>query len=67
MQWHILANIAIVLILILIVINRTTNQKRENLSACPAGCVATNPDPCPYGYKLNPTTNQCAPQPNIPK
>jgi len=53
------------LVLILIIIRRS--ERTEKLAACPAGCVTTNPDPCPYGYKLNATTNQCAPAPNTPK
>jgi hypothetical protein len=66
MHWKSLAGVALVLLLILVII-RMKSERTENLSACPAGCVTTNPDPCPYGYKLSATTNQCAPQANIPK
>jgi hypothetical protein len=65
MMSNILMGVILALFVIIVVLLR--GRKTEKLTACPAGCVSTNPDPCPYGYKLNPTTNQCAPQPNIPK
>jgi hypothetical protein len=57
----------ILALLIVITVLVVRGRKTENLSACPAGCVSTNPDPCPFGYKIHPTTLICAPASTIPK
>jgi hypothetical protein len=62
---NVLMGVILVLFVVIVVLLR--GRKTENLSACPAGCVSTNPDPCPVGYKIHPTTFRCAPASTIPK
>ena len=40
-------------------------KKTENLTTCPAGCIPVDPNPCPAGYKINATTNMCAPAASV--
>ena len=62
---NILTGVILALLVIILVLVR--DRKTENLTACPAGCVSTNPDPCPDGYKIHPTRFICAPASTIPK
>ena len=59
--------VGVILVLFVIIVVLVRGRKTENLSACPSGCVTTNPDPCPFGYKLHPSTFICAPASTIPK
>jgi hypothetical protein len=63
---NVLTGVILALIVVIVVLLRG-GRKTENLSACPAGCVSTNPDPCPVGYKIHPTTFICVPASTIPK
>lgn len=57
----------ILVLLVIIVVIVAMGRKTENLTACPAGCISTDPDPCPFGYNIHPTTLICAPASTIPK
>lgn len=65
MRSDVLVGVILTLLVVIVVLLR--GRKTENLSACPDGCVSTNPNPCPYGYKIHPTTFICAPASTIPK
>ena len=62
---NVLMGMILALLVVILVLFR--GRKTENLSACPAGCVTTNPDPCPNGYKIHPSTLICVPASTIPK
>jgi hypothetical protein len=63
---NVLMGVILALIVVIVVLLRG-GRKTEKLEGCPAGCVSTNPDPCPAGYKIHPTTFICAPASTIPK
>jgi hypothetical protein len=56
--------LALLLVIVVLVVKGT---KTEKLEGCPVGCISTNPNPCPEGYKIHPTTLICAPASTIPK
>jgi hypothetical protein len=61
----VLVGVILVLFVVIIVLF-VRGRKTEKLEGCPVGCVSTNPDPCPFGYKIHPTTLMCAPASTIP-
>jgi hypothetical protein len=62
---NVLMGVILALIVIIVVLLR--GRKTEKIEGCPVGCVTTNPDPCPEGYKIHPSTLICAPASTIPK
>jgi hypothetical protein len=62
---NILMGVILALLVVILVLVR--GRKTEKIEGCPVGCVTTNPDPCPEGYKIHPTTFICAPASTIPK
>jgi len=57
----------ILVLLVVIVVLITRGGKTEgNLTTCPVGCISMDPNPCPFGYGIHPTTLACAPASTIP-
>jgi len=56
----------ILALLVVIVVLVVRGRKTENLTECPAGCISMDPNPCPFGYGIHPTTLACAPASTIP-
>ncbi len=58
----------VIFLFLLVILRLLWGRKKENLvGTCPEGCISTNPNPCPYGYKIHPETLMCAPESTIPK